>query len=275
MGVNPHCNQLYIIDFGLAKKYRDPRTHIHIPFKMHHSILTGTTSYASLNTHLGAEQSRRDDLESLAYVLVYLLSGSLPWYGAKTSTQKQRNKIAQMKRDEFPDLLTKWPSEFRVFLDYTRALHFEDKPDYTYLRRLFHDLRMREGFQHDSIFDWCLPGTGLDHHGHQTLGSNTRTNRTALKDTDTGASCKRVYVSLHPSIYTSLIMISTGCALILVISRNRVPQSCDGCPLTSLILAFLVCSLFLLDISAYFDTSCTMDIAIAHASYILGRCCRF
>ena len=195
------------------------------------SILTGTTSYASLNTHLGAEQSCHDDLQPLAYILVYLLSGSLPWYSSKTSTQKQRNKIAQMKCDEFPDLLAGWPSEFCMFLNYTHALHFEDKPDYNYLCQLFHDLHMREGFQHDSIFDWCLPMTGLDDHGHQTPGSNTRTNQTASKDTDTGASCKRVYISFHPSICTFLIMISTGCALILVISRNRVPQSCDGCPL--------------------------------------------
>ena len=133
MGADPHYNQLYIINFSLAKKYRDPRTHIHIPFKMHHSILMGTTSYASLNTHLGTEQSRRDDLESLAYVLIYLLSGSLPWYGAKTSTQKQCNKIAQMKHDEFPDLLARWPSKFCVFLNYNHALHFEDKPNYNYL----------------------------------------------------------------------------------------------------------------------------------------------
>ena len=181
----------------------------------------------------------RDDFESLAYVLIYLLSGSLPWYGAKTSTQKQCNKITQMKHDEFPDLLARWPSKFRVFLNYTRVLHFEDKPNYNYLCRLFHDLCMRKGFQYDSIFNWCLPGTSLDHHGHQTLGSNTRTNWTASKDTDTGASCKRVYVSLHPSIYTSLIMILTGCTLILIISRNRVPQSCDGCPLSSLILTMV------------------------------------
>ena len=128
------------------------------------SILMGTTSYASLNTHLGTEQSRRDNLESLAYFLIYLLSGSLPWYGAKTSTQKQGNRIAQMKRDEFLDLLARWPSKFCVFLDYTHALHFEDKPDYNYLCQLFHDIRMREGFQHDSIFDWCLPRMGLDDH---------------------------------------------------------------------------------------------------------------
>jgi casein kinase I homolog HRR25 len=167
IGVGPHRNDVYIIDFGLAKRYRDTTTHLHIPFQKHHSFITGTTSYASLNSHLGAEQSRRDDLEALAYVLIYLLCGSLPWYGAKASTQKQRDKIAQMKLDGFSSLLTEWPNEFHVFLDYARALRFEEKPDYAYLRRLFHDLRMRERLENDNTFDWCLPRPSLDVDSHQ------------------------------------------------------------------------------------------------------------
>jgi casein kinase I homolog HRR25 len=159
LGVAPHCNDVYIISFGLANKYRDKGTHLHIAFQSHYNILTGTTLYASLNAHRGVEQSRRDDLESLAYVLIYLLCGSLPWYGAKTSTQTQRDRIAKMKLDGLSNFLTELPNEFLMFLDYARALGFEDKPDYTYLRRLFHDLRMREGLQHDNIFNWCLPKT--------------------------------------------------------------------------------------------------------------------
>eukprot|EP00850_Spirogloea_muscicola_P024005 SM000421S16084 [mRNA] locus=s421:3141:6475:+ [translate_table: standard] len=157
MGLGRRANQVYVIDFGLAKKYRDPTTHQHITYRENKN-LTGTARYASINTHLGIEQSRRDDLESLGYVLMYFLRGSLPWQGLKAGTKKQKyEKISEKKMSTPIELLCKsYPSEFATYFHYCRSLRFDDKPDYSYLKRLFRDLFIRESFQFDYVFDWTI-----------------------------------------------------------------------------------------------------------------------
>ncbi|KAL0912993.1 hypothetical protein M5K25_016422 [Dendrobium thyrsiflorum] len=155
MGLGRRANQVYIIDYGLAKKYRDLQTHKHIPYRENKN-LTGTARYASVNTHLGVEQSRRDDLESLGYVLMYFLRGSLPWQGLRAGTKKQKyDKISEKKMLTPVEVLCKsHPPEFVSYFHYCRSLRFEDKPDYSYLKRLFRDLFIREGYQFDYVFDW-------------------------------------------------------------------------------------------------------------------------
>ncbi|KAH7842505.1 hypothetical protein Vadar_006089 [Vaccinium darrowii] len=157
MGLGRKANQVYAIDFGLAKKYRDLQTHKHIPYRENKN-LTGTARYASVNTHLGVEQSRRDDLESLGYVLMYFLRGSLPWQGLKAGTKKQKyDKISEKKMLTPIEVLCKsYPSEFISYFHYCRSLRFDDKPDYSYLKRLFRDLFIREGYQFDYVFDWTI-----------------------------------------------------------------------------------------------------------------------
>jgi len=157
MGLGKRANQVNIIDFGLAKKYRDPKSHQHIPYRENKN-LTGTARYASINTHLGIEQSRRDDLESLGYVLMYFLRGSLPWQGLKAATKKQKyEKISEKKMSTPIEVLCKgFPPEFVTYFQVCRSLRFEDKPDYSYLRKLFRDLFIREGYQYDYVFDWTI-----------------------------------------------------------------------------------------------------------------------
>eukprot|EP01039_Chlorochromonas_danica_P001315 gene1315-1436_t len=157
IGTGSRKHICHIIDFGLAKKYQDPRTGRHIPY-LEGKNLTGTARYASINTHLGIEQSRRDDMESLGFVLMYFLRGSLPWQGLKATTKKQKyQRILERKQATHPDLLCRgYPSEFRDYFAHCSSLGFEDRPDYRYLKRIFRDLFERQGFEDDGIFDWDL-----------------------------------------------------------------------------------------------------------------------
>jgi len=157
MGLGKKGNLVYIIDFGLAKKYRDSRTHQHIAYRENKN-LTGTARYASVNTHLGIEQSRRDDMESLGYVLMYFLRGSLPWQGLKAATKRQKYERISEKKMSTPieELSKGFPSEFATYLNFCRSLRFDDKPDYSYLRQLFRNLFHRHGYTYDYIFDWNM-----------------------------------------------------------------------------------------------------------------------
>jgi len=155
MGLARKAQQVFIIDFGLAKRYRDPKTQQHIPYREGKS-LTGTARYTSIYTHQGIEQSRRDDLEGLGYVFMYFLKGQLPWQGLPANNKREKyEKIMQSKIGTPVDELCRGcPPEFAVYLNYCKNLRFEDRPDYTYLKRLFKELFFRENYTHDSIFDW-------------------------------------------------------------------------------------------------------------------------
>ena len=202
MGIGKRGNQVNVIDFGLAKKFRDPKTHLHIPYRENKN-LTGTARYTSINTHLGVEQARRDDLESLAYVLMYFLRGALPWQGLKAATKKQKyDRIMEKKMTTPTDLLCRgFPNEFGIFLNYTRALRFDDKPDYSYLRKLFRDLFVREGYQYDYVFDWSVQRGARD-DGTQASGSKSGVpRRKVVQEEEDHRASDRMYVSRLSWIY--------------------------------------------------------------------------
>jgi casein kinase 1 len=157
IGLGPKAHQVYIIDFGLSKKYRDSKTNQHIPYREGKS-LTGTARYASIFTHLGIEQSRRDDLEGLGYVLIYLLKGCLPWQGLKGDTKKEKyQNITDKKTSTAVEVLcADLPTEFANYISYCKGLRFEDRPDYALLRRGFKDLFSRLGLALDYLYDWAV-----------------------------------------------------------------------------------------------------------------------
>ena len=157
MGLGRESHTVYVIDFGLSKKFKDAKTHQHIPYKENKN-LTGTARYASLNAHLGIEQSRRDDLESIGYILVYFMNGSLPWQSLQANNRSERySKICEMKlKIPVEQLCFGLPAEFTSYLNYCRSLRFEDRPDYSHLRKMFKELLVKEGHEYDYAFDWVI-----------------------------------------------------------------------------------------------------------------------
>ena len=155
MGLNNMSKTLYLLDFGLAKKYRSSVTLVQYPL-INKKKLTGTARYASINALRGYEQSRRDDLESVGYVLMYFLRGSLPWQGMPGKNKDERyKKILQKKIDTSPyDLCVGFPEEFEKYIEYTRNMEYVEQPEYDNLRGYFRKIIEREEEDFDYIYDW-------------------------------------------------------------------------------------------------------------------------
>lgn len=179
----PHtknANLVYMVDFGMAKQYRDPKTKQHIPYRERKS-LSGTARYMSINTHLGREQSRRDDLEAMGHVFVYFLRGGLPWQGLKAATNKQKYEKIGEKKQSTPirELCEGFPEEFAVYLNTVRNFAFEENPDYDYLRGLYTKILEQAGETDDGVYDWMLlnNGRGYDYRGDAASDSGRHNNR--------------------------------------------------------------------------------------------------
>jgi len=175
-------NIVYVIDLGLAKLYRNPATHKHNPHKWR-KWNPGTARFSSINLHLGNEQSRRDDLESIGFVLMYFNRGMLPWQGVKADTWKWKySKIVEKKlKTSIWDLCKGFPIEFATYIKYCRALRFEQQPDYSYLRKLFRELFNRQRYVMDYRYDWVVkitPWSIIEKHEsseHQPLQKENKT----------------------------------------------------------------------------------------------------
>lgn len=157
MGLGERSRHVYIMDFGLAKRYLDPAGE-HIPCVRKRG-LTGTVRYTSLNVHRGLEPSRRDDLGAIGYVMMYFSRGRLPWQGisAKSKRTKQRKIGGRKEQVSHRELCQGYPEEFVKYLEHCDSLPYPQAPDYDYLKRLLRDVILREQLARDWVFDWMLP----------------------------------------------------------------------------------------------------------------------
>lgn len=179
LGTGRQGNVVFMTDFGLASYRRidhgQPTFREQVgPPRL---SLVGTCRYASINGHLAVGKlmilcytcltrlkffyvgpSRRDDLESLGYMALYFLRGSLPWQGIKAPSQQEKHRLVLERKQATPvaELCDGLPPEFATYVEYIRGLSVHDKPDYKHLRNLFDRLFRREGFEHDNVFDWTI-----------------------------------------------------------------------------------------------------------------------
>ena len=155
LGLDNKKHIVYILDFGLSKKFRSSRTHQHIKFNVNKK-LTGTARYASINALRGSEQSRRDDLEAIGYVLLYFLRGNLPWQGLHVHKGEDRYKkiLNKKKSTTAEELCQGFPKEFVEYVKYTRNLEFEADPDYKFLHGLLVSVLKKQNEVYDFWYDW-------------------------------------------------------------------------------------------------------------------------
>ena len=155
IGSKDKKSRIFMIDLGLAKKYTNGDEHIEYRTDKN---FTGSFRYSSIRNHKGIEQSRRDDLESIGYMLLYFFKKKLPWQGLKGSTKKKRSiNIYNVKSSiSLEDLCKGVPREFFLYMKYCRFLHFKMEPNYDLLKNLFITLFKKNNYKLDFEYDWNI-----------------------------------------------------------------------------------------------------------------------
>ena len=173
---------VYMIDFGLSRHYLIEKTQQHIPMKSDRAIV-GTLRYISMNCHEGLEVSRRDDLESLAYMMIHFVIGELPWMGIKAKSLGEKYKrVYEKKQETVPDEITKiLPDEMKSFLKHILELEFEQKPNYDYLSGLIKSLKSKYGYQDDN-FEWLEPSIIKELYIKISQNKNEKQNSSAMNN---------------------------------------------------------------------------------------------
>lgn len=157
IGLGQKANTVHLIDYGLATSWVDSKTKLHTDYREGRGQV-GTLRYISVNAHLGREQSRRDDLESLGYNMLFFLRGSLPWQYAQMFCRGEQERCREIRDQKMSlsieSLCGRFPREIGDYLRYCRKLEFEESPDYAFLRNTLRDLYEDQGWVSDDDFDW-------------------------------------------------------------------------------------------------------------------------
>ena len=178
IGRGKQSHIIYLIDFGLSKKYRSSKgNHEHIKYSENKRLI-GTARYASINALKGCEQGRRDDMEALGYVLMYFLRGNLPWQGLKLNRGDDRYKkiYETKKKTTAEELCIGYPKQFCEYIKYTRNLSFEQEPDYNYLKKLIFTVMDKYEINLDFLYDWGLNRKKNQNKEHMNIINNYSDN---------------------------------------------------------------------------------------------------
>jgi len=162
-----HERTVFLIDFGLAQLYRNPATYLHIPYSADHPII-GTLPFTSINGQQGHAESRRDDLESLAYTIIFLELGCLPWTGLSGEEAVLLKKLSTTVEE----LCAALPTPFRKFIDHIRSLRFDEKPDYRFLHSILlqcsHSKSCKTDLQGKAAFEPSTSSAVFGDKSHKT-----------------------------------------------------------------------------------------------------------
>lgn len=157
IGFGETHNTIYLIDFGLSISYINNKTMQHRDYEHKHQF-TGSFRYSSINNHKGIQQSRRDDLESICYMMIYFYKGILPWQNIPAEDKREKlKKTYQRKKDvSIDELCSECPKEFKQIVSYCRKLGYKETPDYSYIQYLLKKIKKKYKIKNDDDYDWNL-----------------------------------------------------------------------------------------------------------------------
>lgn len=185
---------IYLIDFGFAKKYRSSRGN-HVKYSIKNQII-GTPNFSSLNAMKGVEQSRRDDLESFCYIIIYFFKGFLPWKGFQVGSIVERfNAILDMKKYiKISSLCEGLPTEISELYGYVKKLGFTEEPNYNYMKQLFLSILKKNGLKKDNKFSWIKETKEINNNMNNPIINNSNVNN---KKSNISKLFKRIKDSLQ------------------------------------------------------------------------------